>query len=284
MKTTLALFALASISLHAQSTISATDRYAYSANAGWIDFRADASNGTRVLDTCLTGFAYAANFGWIHLGDGSPSNGHTYSNSSASDFGVNVSPDGLLTGSAYAANIGWITFEPTHGQPELNLITGKITGHAYAANLGWIALDTPSSDLATLRIARPDTDGDGLPDAWEKLRFSDLTTANATTDNDGDSASDAAEYIADTNPTDPNSRLRIIAHSYPSASQANLTWTSRPTRIYRIEHDTDLVNPWVDSVFGTLNPSSGTTTSGNLTGLTPSPRRFLRAVALLPLP
>ena len=208
MKTTLALFALTSVCLHGQSTISATDRYAYSANAGWIDFRADASNGTRVLDTCLAGFAYAANFGWIHLGDGSPANGHTYANSSASDFGVNISPAGLLTGSAYAANIGWITFEQTHGQPELNLITGKITGHAYAANLGWIALDTPSSDLATITIARPDSDGDGIPDAWENLRFGNLTTANATTDHDGDGSSDATEYVADTLPKDPASRHR----------------------------------------------------------------------------
>lgn len=267
----------------AQSTISSTDRYAYAANAGWIDFRADAANGTRVLDTCLAGYAYAGNFGWIHLGNATPINGHTYSNTSASDYGVNLSPTGLLTGYAYAANVGWIAFEQTHGQPTLNLISGKFTGYAYSANLGWIALDTTTSDLATTTIARPDSDSDGIPDTWEMLRFGNLTTANATTDFDGDGTRDSAEYIADTLPKDASSALRITSHTYPSASQANLTWTSTPTRLYRIEYDEDLVGPWTNSALGTL-PSGGSTTSGNLVALTPVTKRFFRAVAVLPLP
>ena len=276
------LLALANITT-AQSTISNTDRYAYAANAGWIDFRADATNGTRVLDTCLSGYAYAANFGWIHLGDGTPANGHTYSTSSASDYGVNLSPTGQLTGYAYAANVGWITFEQTHGQPTLNLITGKFTGYAYSANLGWIALDTTTSDLATTTIARPDSDTDGIPDTWEQLHFGNLTTATATTDSDGDGTSDSAEYIAGTLPKDSGSTLRITSHTYPSASQANLIWTSVPSRVYRVEHDTDLAGAWTNSALGTLN-SGGATTGGNLLGLPPADKRFFRAVAVMPLP
>ena len=80
--------------------------------------------------------------GWIHLGDGSPENGHSYSNSSVGDHGVNLSPEGALTGQAYAANVGWITFEQGHGKPALNLLTGTLSGFAYSANLGWIVLDT----------------------------------------------------------------------------------------------------------------------------------------------
>ncbi len=286
MKTTAPIFLLAGLTglAAAQSTISSTDRYAYAANAGWIDFRADATNGTRALDTCLSGYAYAANFGWIHLGDGTPTNGHTYSTASATDYGVNVSPTGLLTGYAYAANVGWITFEQTHGQPTLNLITGKFTGYAYSANLGWIALDTTTSDLATTTIARPDSDSDGIPDTWEMLRFGNLTAANATTDFDGDGTRDSAEYTADTLPQDASSTLRITSHSYPSASQANLTWTSTPTRLYRLEYDEDLVGPWTNSALGTISPSGGSTTSGNLVALTPATKRFFRAVAILPLP
>jgi hypothetical protein len=278
----IALLALASPAA-GQSTISTADRYAYTANSGWFDFHADATSGTRVLDTCLSGYAYAANIGWIHLGDGSPDNGHTYSTSSASDYGVNVSPTGQLTGYAYSANIGWILFEQVQGLPTLNLVTGKFTGHAYAANIGWIALETTTSDLATTTIARPDSDGDGIPDTWEQLRFGNLTAASATTDSDGDGASDTAEYAAGTLPKDASSRLRIISHTYPSASQANLIWTSVPNRLYRIEHNEDLVGTWTNSTLGTLAPG-GATTSGNLIGLTAAPRRFFRAVAVLPLP
>ncbi len=66
---TLLLLALGA-SGHAQSTISPTDRYAYAANAGWIDFRVSAPDGVRVSDTCLAGLAYGANFGFIDLGNG----------------------------------------------------------------------------------------------------------------------------------------------------------------------------------------------------------------------
>jgi hypothetical protein len=159
-----------------------------------------------------------------------------------------------------------------------------MTGHAYSANIGWIALDTSSSDLATVTIARPDSDSDSIPDTWENLRFGNLTTANATTDSDGDGASDAAEYYADTNPLDANSKLRITAHNYPSPSTANITFTSVPTRLYRIEHDLDLVGAWTNSSLGNITPSVGATTTGNLTGLATEPRRFYRAVAVLPIP
>jgi hypothetical protein len=77
MKTTAFLLVALIGMATAQSTVSSTDRYSFAANAGWIDIRADATNGTRVLDTCLSGYAYAGNFGWIHLGNASPANGHT---------------------------------------------------------------------------------------------------------------------------------------------------------------------------------------------------------------
>ena len=282
MKTTVLLFLAAARLSAAPSTISPTDHYAYAANAGWLDLRADTTNGVRVADTTLSGYAYAANFGWIHLGSGAPGNGHTYSNATASDYGVNLSPTGNLTGSAYAANVGWITFEQTHGQPRLDLRTGKFSGSAYSANLGWIALATTFSSLATTTLARPDTDADGIADSWEMLNFSNLTSATATSDRDGDGTSDLAEYTAGTDPKDPTSTLRITAHSYPSPTTANLTWTSVTTRNYRLEYDEDLVGPWTNSALGTLAPT-GSLTSGNLTALTAVPRRFFRAVAQ-PLP
>lgn len=46
-----------------------------------------------------------------------------------------------------------------------------------------------------------DTDGDGIPDAWEFRYFGNLTTANATSDYDLDGLSDYGEYLAKTNPT-----------------------------------------------------------------------------------
>lgn len=278
------LIFLASVTLAAaQGTISPTNRYAYAANAGWIDFASTVvGNNVGVSDTFLSGYAYAANFGYIHFGSGTPVNGYNYGNGAASDYGVNVSPDGLLTGYAYAANIGYIQFEQTLGQPRINLLTGQFGGYAYSANIGWISLDTPLSDLAITKLNRPDSDGDGIPDNWEKLYFGNLTTANALTDKDGDGSSDLAEYRAGTLPNDRTSSLRITAFNFNSNfTQSSLTFTIQPTRFYRIEHDTDLEAPWTDSTLGTFTPAAGATATRTLT-LPSSPRRFFRAVAIQP--
>lgn len=277
------LYSVSCLELTAQSTISASDRYVYSANTGWIDCRPSATGGVGVLDTAISGYSYAANFGWIHLGDGTPANGHSYSNSTADDCGVNLSPTGNLTGYAYAANIGWIAFEQTQGQPKLDLRTGKFSGSAYSANIGWISLDTAFSDLATTTISRPDSDNDGIADTWEFLNFGNLTTAGATSDQDSDGASDQAEYHAGTLAKDSTSLLRIISHTYSAGfTQANISFTTVPTRNYRLEYNEGLVDPWSDSTHGTFQPT-GSLTSRTLTGLGTAPSRFFRAVAM-PLP
>ncbi|MCX6876816.1 MAG: hypothetical protein NTW21_23840 [Verrucomicrobia bacterium] len=269
--------------VQSRSTISATDKFAYSANAGWIDFRTSAADGVVATESYLAGKAYAANFGWIDLGDGSPANGHTYSNTSASDFGVNLAASGALTGYAYAANVGWLNFEQSYGQSRLDFLTGKFTGYAYAANLGWIALDTPSSDLVTTSLATPDTDGDGIGDAYEMRYCGTLRVMNAISDTDHDGASDRSEYAANTQPKNPADRLRIVSQSHTAAfTQVALTFTSKPNRLYTIERDTDGVGAWAASGLGLFAPDSGATTLRTF-GYPAGPRRFFRVVAHLPL-
>ncbi len=191
----------------AQSTISASESYVYSANTGWIDFRPSEADGVRLTETYLNGYAYSGNIGWIHFGDGSPSNGHRYANSTNTDYGVNLDKLGNLTGYAYSANVGWINFEQGEGRARLNFLTGKITGHAYGANIGWISLDTPASDLVANTIACPDTDGDGIGDAYEIAHFGNLGTVDGTSDSDGDGQTDAQEYLAGTDPGDQDLSL-----------------------------------------------------------------------------
>lgn len=266
------------------STIHATNRYAYAANAGWMDLRPSPTDGVWVEDTCLAGYAYAANVGWIGFGDGTPNNGHSYSNSSSTDYGVNIDALGRLSGYAYGANIGWIQFEQTQGQPKINLLTGEFTGYAYSANLGWISLQTTASTLATQSIYRPDSDSDGIADPWERFHFGNLITANASSDKDGDGAKDSAEYQAGTTPTDAASLLQITNYvSNDDWTIVGIDFTVVPSRLYRIEYDEDLVGPWTNSALGTFSPGSGPTLGKTLTGLSVAPRRFFRVVAVNPL-
>jgi hypothetical protein len=266
-----------------QSTISTTDKFAYAANAGWIDFRSTATDGVVVSESFLSGKAYAANFGWIDLGDGSPANGHTYSNESAGDFGVNLAVTGALTGYAYSANVGWINFEQNHGLPRLDFLTGTFTGHAYAANLGWIALNTASSALVTTTLAHTDNDFDGIGDSYEMRHFGSLRVANASSDFDGDGAVDLQEYAANTDPKDPSSLLRITHQEYHNSySIVTLTFTSSSNRLYTIEHDTDLAGAWTDSGLALFAPDPGATSARTIR-FAPGSRRFFRVLAHLPL-
>jgi hypothetical protein len=268
----------------AATTISAVNKYAYGANVGWMDCRGDTANGAVIGDYVCSGYIYAANAGWINLGGGSPTNGIRYLNLAANDFGVNHDGVGNLRGYAYGANIGWINFEIT-GAPTLDLKTGKMSGYAYSANCGWISLSNAFAFVQTDTIAPgADTDSDGIADAWEKEKFGNLTTANASSNSDGDPKSDLQEYLADTIPTDPNSYLRITAQSFASGgTNATLRWTSMPTRFYHIEKTLNLGAPaWSESVLGSISPDAGSSTMRSFTD-TNAPVRFYRVRAARPL-
>jgi hypothetical protein len=56
----------------AGATIDQTNRYAYSANTGWLDGVADTNNGAVIGEYVCSGYLYSANLGWINLGSGSP--------------------------------------------------------------------------------------------------------------------------------------------------------------------------------------------------------------------
>lgn len=138
--------------VHAATTIDSTNRYAYGANLGWLDWRGDTNNGVVIATNVCSGYIYSANVGWINLGSGTPVNGLHYQNNSASDFGVNLDTSGNLTGYAYGANIGWITFEPTYGQPKVNLATGNLSGYVWSANCGWISLSNAVAYVQTAAL------------------------------------------------------------------------------------------------------------------------------------
>lgn len=268
----------------AASTVNVSNRYAYAANTGWIDARADTTNGAVIGRYVCSNYLYAANTGWIHLGDGTPLNGFAYGNASAADYGVNVSPYGLLQGYAWAANTGWITFEQTYGNPSVDLTTGALQGYAWSANTGWISLSNAFAFVQTDRLAGgPDSDADGLPDPWEygyTNTLAGLGPAPADADNDGQP--DADEYGAGTDPTDPSDLLAITALVATNTAALDLTWASKDTRFYRVAVSRDVTNTWSDSALGLItDPTSPETT--RTVSLTPTNRLFLRVQCELPL-
>ena len=268
----------------ADTTINPTDKYAYGANTGWWNLRPSTADGISVNESFLSGFAYGANVGWIQFGDGSPANGHTYANHSATDYGVNHDGAGNLSGYAYGANIGWINFgwaaDSDALRPRIDLLSGEFTGFAYSANTGWINLG--AGYLKTDSLDCPDSDGDGIADPWERSVFGDLTTATASSDHDGDGQTDKDEYDAATDAKDPKSFSKIVSHSYDGTlTQTTVEFTTSAKRFYRLETSTDL-GTWIDSGLGTFKPGAGAATTKIFTSAEDA-RRYLRARALKPL-
>ena len=84
-----------------------------------------------------------------------------------------------------------------------------------------------------------DSDGDGMPDAYENLYPSILdpnNPADASQDPDGDGLSNLQEYLAGTDPTDPNSTLRILSIDNLGGNQVRLIFFAVANRTYTVEY------------------------------------------------
>ena len=133
------------------ATIDSSHQYAYSENAGWLNFAATGSNVV-VLQDHLEGYVWGENIGWIRLGTSTAGGTQTYSNNSATTYGVNRnSSTGVLSGYAWGENIGWIKFDATGGNATLSN-AGDFTGAVWAENIGWIKLTGTAQNSSTYQL------------------------------------------------------------------------------------------------------------------------------------
>lgn len=139
----LTLLALAAPCL-AQSNVDSTNKYAWTENTGWTNWR-DANGGADgvvIGPTFLRGFIWGENVGWINSGNGAG----PYSNTDNTNFGVNIGAGGFLNGFAWGENIGWINFDTLAalgaGQAaRYDTVAGRFRGYAWGENIGWVNLD-----------------------------------------------------------------------------------------------------------------------------------------------
>lgn len=119
----------------------------------------------------------------------------------------------------------------------------------------------------------PDADRDGVPDAWEQ-QYLGGTNSAASDDTDGDGLKNGEEYLAGTDPANPNSNLAIQLNSVTGIDSL-IQWRSVTGRTYRVYKSLNLSQPWpvwpeADSI--TADPS-GTNT---LSDTEPARRVFYR--------
>lgn len=115
---------------------------------------------------------------------------------------------------------------------------------------------------------RVDLDGDGIPDYWEIVQFGSIGIANGLSDFDGDDFLDRDEYIAGTNPRDPDSLLKIAGLGFRPGGRIAITWDSTTVvepgpRRYELFASDDLRNndPTNRVILGENIPSGGRETT-----------------------
>ncbi|MBI5383688.1 MAG: S8 family serine peptidase [Verrucomicrobia bacterium] len=86
-----------------------------------------------------------------------------------------------------------------------------------------------------------DANTNGLPDTWEQQYFGSATNHSPLLDSDHDGASDYAEFVAGTNPTNNASVLKMSA-SVPTGESLHLEWLAGAGRSYRILGSGDLLS------------------------------------------
>ncbi|PYJ59276.1 MAG: hypothetical protein DME24_13385, partial [Verrucomicrobia bacterium] len=125
------------------------------------------------------------------------------------------------------------------------------TGNSVQRKVGADFGDDPANWIATAPTAGSpnavttpgDTDGDGLPDAWELQYFPSISDPSATpnADPDSDGFTNLQEYLAGTDPKDPNSSLKIDSVTI-TGSQTSLRFTAVAGKTYTVLYRDDLSN------------------------------------------
>jgi len=80
-----------------------------------------------------------------------------------------------------------------------------------------------------------DSDGDGLPDVFERDFYGNRTSALPKEDDDADKMTNEEEYIAGTNPRDPESVFEVTAIEVTGGAKPEVKWSSVAGRLYKLE-------------------------------------------------
>ena len=161
------------------------------------------------------------------------------------------------------ATVSFLTVTNVQADSTINVVVSNIV-----AGSGLL------SRTVSLQVV-PDTDGDGIPDAYETAHGLDpLNPLDATLDADGDGLNNLAEYRAGTDPRSASSYLKVAASR--TAAGVNLEFQGAAGQTYTVEYTDDLgLGSWQRLADVTAGPEQGTR---SVVDPSPARGRFYRLV------
>ena len=257
------------------------------------------SNGIALYESATAGHVFSRNSiygnGWrgITLNDGS-NGGQIAPDLTSAILGVTTHVTGSLNGSANGSyDLEFFSSDgaiPPSGRHFIGSASITADGSGVATidlvlpapiPAGRVITTTARSAGGTsefsngVTVATTDSDGDGLPDAYEGTipGLSPANAADAVQDLDGDGFSNLDEFLAGTAPGDPASRL--FATGVRSGGDFTVSFPSVSGQIYQIDTAASLAGPWLSEAIHLFG------TGGIMSVVMPvsGPRRFFRVIA-----
>jgi hypothetical protein len=143
----------------------------------------------------------------------------------------------------YATNISLSAYA---GDAETRLRFRGVTGAGFTSDM--------ALDAIVVQDTSTDSDGDGMPNAWESLYFGGSTNAVATANPDGDLYNNLQEYIAGLNPTNSDA---LALFNFTAGTNNAFDWNAASGRIYNVY--------WTDNLLNGFSMIESNLTSGSFT-------------------
>ncbi|MDI9401243.1 MAG: thrombospondin type 3 repeat-containing protein [Limisphaerales bacterium] len=159
--------------------------------------------------------------------------------------------------------------EPFYTLEDLSPGSSRSFSYRYVLESGVVS---PVSKITTAKTWGADKNRDGLPDDWQALYFgSDKDKwPSAWEDSDGDGVSNLDEFLAGTDPTDPESALKTSLKV--TAQGVRLEWGTVPGFVYQVQ-SSEGMQEWAN-----LGVPRRATAGKDSIALEPDKKRFFRIV------
>ena len=138
----------------------------------------------------------------------------------------------------------------------------------------WTSATPSPGNVNYGQLAIEDSDGDGLPDAWEIANgFDKFSATDAVADYDGDGQSNVAEYLAGTDLRSTSSVLRASITKVANGFQ--IQFVAMPNKNYTVFYANTLGEAWIELTDVAAQPSQAQQT---ITDSTVVSQRFYKVV------